>query len=133
MAPGNALTGEAVLALRDGRRLTVQLTMREMLALQTELGDDYAEQIQQALRTNGIKVLAAVLEAGLRKHHPEIDREAVLDLDVDWMSVQEVILVAQRRFFMGDRKIAELVEAADKGDGEGEAAAGPLARAATRS
>ncbi len=133
MAPGNALTGEAVLALRDGRRLTVQLTMREMLALQTELGDDYAEQIQQALRTNGIKVLATVLEAGLRKHHPEIDREAVLDLDVDWMSVQEAILVAQRRFFMGDRELPKaLAEGADATDG-GEPGADPLARAATRS
>jgi hypothetical protein len=126
MAPGNALTGETILATRDGRRLTLQLTMREMLALQTELGDDYAEQIQRALRTSGIKTLAIVLEAGLRRHHPEIDREAVLDLDVDWMSAQEAILIAPRRFFMGDRKLPETVPEEAAGDG-------PLPAAATRS
>lgn len=124
--PGNAMTGEAVIVLPDCRRIVLQLTNRRMLELQAELGDDYQEVVQQALRRTDLAVLTRVMAVAVRQQQPDMTLDDVLDLDVPWNDQQAALLVAWRRFFWGDAPPPALPELSEGED------AGPLAPGATR-
>lgn len=127
------IRGETTARLTDGRALTLKVNFATLARAAAQTGIA-AEQLLHVIGDKDdprqMLALLAMLEQGLRRHHPQIDEDAVGDLmlvERDAQALSQAVLTAAEGAFGGEPD-----PAADAGDRDGANPPGTSTRSSGR-